>query len=147
VSPFLEIPEADWVAHNALAFAFRDRFPVGEGHTLVVTRREVPSWFEAPLVLSRRPPLEDGVLLLSERKDGNHAQGILRSRRVEAYLLSHPDSGPDAGLPEVGTPRLEETSCGCHAARSASAPGLLFAVLALVLAGRLLTRRSNSPKV
>ncbi len=36
------------VAENALAFAVRDRFPVSEGHTLVVPRREgVVTWFDA----------------------------------------------------------------------------------------------------
>ena len=36
------------VAENALAFAVRDRFPVSEGHTLVVPRREpVATWFHA----------------------------------------------------------------------------------------------------
>ena len=35
------------VAENALAFAVRDRFPVSEGHTLVVPRREVATWFDA----------------------------------------------------------------------------------------------------
>jgi diadenosine tetraphosphate (Ap4A) HIT family hydrolase len=37
----------DLVAENDLAVAFRDRFPVSPGHTLVVTRRHVASWFEA----------------------------------------------------------------------------------------------------
>ena len=43
-SPFLEIPEAEWLAENDVAFAIRDRFPVSEGHSLVVTRRLVPDW-------------------------------------------------------------------------------------------------------
>jgi superfamily II DNA or RNA helicase/diadenosine tetraphosphate (Ap4A) HIT family hydrolase/SOS-response transcriptional repressor LexA len=47
VSVFLTIPEAAWVCSNALAFAFRDRFPVTPGHTLVVTRRVTPDWFSA----------------------------------------------------------------------------------------------------
>src|SRR5438045_3790703 len=46
-SPFLAIPEDSWVAANALAFAVRDRFPVSAGHTLVVPRRHVATWFEA----------------------------------------------------------------------------------------------------
>lgn len=36
-----------WVAANALAFALPDRYPVTPGHTLVVTRRLVPTWWEA----------------------------------------------------------------------------------------------------
>ena len=35
------------MAANDLAFAFRDRFPVSRGHTLVVTRRVTPDWFSA----------------------------------------------------------------------------------------------------
>jgi len=46
-SPFLAISEAAWVASNALAFAIRDGFPVSPGHTLVIARREVATWFEA----------------------------------------------------------------------------------------------------
>jgi diadenosine tetraphosphate (Ap4A) HIT family hydrolase len=44
---FLEVPEAAWVCVNELAFAFRDRFPVSPGHTLIVTRRVTPDWFSA----------------------------------------------------------------------------------------------------
>ena len=47
MSPFEDIPEEQWVASNELAFALRDGFPVSEGHTLIITRRVVPSWAEA----------------------------------------------------------------------------------------------------
>ncbi len=46
-SVFLEMPQSRWVTSNGLAFAIRDGFPVTEGHTLVITRRVVASWFEA----------------------------------------------------------------------------------------------------
>lgn len=46
-SPFLTRPPSDWVASNALAFALRDGFPVSPGHTLVVPKREVATWFDA----------------------------------------------------------------------------------------------------
>jgi len=46
-SPFAAIPTSDWVASNELAFAIRDGFPVSEGHTLVITRRNVPTWADA----------------------------------------------------------------------------------------------------
>ncbi len=46
-SPFLSIPPSAWVASNALAFAVEDRFPVSAGHTLVITRRVVATWFDA----------------------------------------------------------------------------------------------------
>lgn len=47
MSVFLEVPEAAWIGANELAFAFRDRFPVSPGHTLIVTRRVTPDWFSA----------------------------------------------------------------------------------------------------
>ncbi|HLL54907.1 MAG TPA: HIT domain-containing protein, partial [Myxococcaceae bacterium] len=46
-SPFLAIPASAWVASNALAFAVRDLFPVSPGHTLVIPRRQVKTWFDA----------------------------------------------------------------------------------------------------
>lgn len=46
-SPFLARPVSEHVAANDLAFAIRDGFPVSPGHTLVVTRRLVATWFEA----------------------------------------------------------------------------------------------------
>jgi diadenosine tetraphosphate (Ap4A) HIT family hydrolase len=46
-SPFLQLPQEAHVASNALAFAIRDGFPVSTGHTLIVPRRLVSTWFEA----------------------------------------------------------------------------------------------------
>jgi superfamily II DNA or RNA helicase/diadenosine tetraphosphate (Ap4A) HIT family hydrolase len=46
-SVFLDVPPSAWVASNAHAFAFRDKYPVSPGHTLVVTRRVVADWFGA----------------------------------------------------------------------------------------------------
>ena len=46
-SVFLEIPESRWVGSNDLAFGIRDNYPVTEGHTLVITRRVVLTWFDA----------------------------------------------------------------------------------------------------
>ena len=44
-SPFLDIPPEEWVASNEHAFAIFDRYPVSEGHTLVITRDLVPDWW------------------------------------------------------------------------------------------------------
>jgi superfamily II DNA or RNA helicase/HKD family nuclease len=44
---FTELSASTWVASNALAFAVRDRFPVTVGHTLVIPRRVIPTWFDA----------------------------------------------------------------------------------------------------
>lgn len=47
VSPFDSIPSADYVATSEFAYAVRDRYPVSPGHTLVVTRRSISTWWEA----------------------------------------------------------------------------------------------------
>jgi diadenosine tetraphosphate (Ap4A) HIT family hydrolase len=36
-----------WLASSPLAFAIRDRYPVSPGHTLVIPRREVATYFDA----------------------------------------------------------------------------------------------------
>ncbi len=46
-SPFLDRPQAEWLASNDLAFAIADGFPVSPGHALVVPKRVFASWFEA----------------------------------------------------------------------------------------------------
>ena len=45
-SPFLGLPEAEWLCANDLAFAIFDSFPVSPGHVLVITRRVVPTYFD-----------------------------------------------------------------------------------------------------
>lgn len=47
MSVFLEVPESDWVAQNDHAFAIRDAFPVNVGHSLVITKQVIPTWFDA----------------------------------------------------------------------------------------------------
>jgi superfamily II DNA or RNA helicase/diadenosine tetraphosphate (Ap4A) HIT family hydrolase len=42
-----DVDPSTWVAENEHAIAFRDRHPVSPGHTLVVTRRAVATWFDA----------------------------------------------------------------------------------------------------
>jgi diadenosine tetraphosphate (Ap4A) HIT family hydrolase len=45
--PFCDLRGRYLVAENDLAVAFRDGFPVNPGHTLIIPRRHVPTWFEA----------------------------------------------------------------------------------------------------
>jgi diadenosine tetraphosphate (Ap4A) HIT family hydrolase len=74
-SPFLQRPATEWIASNGVAFAIRDAYPVSPGHTLIVTRRLVATWFEATLeerhaildlieevkgILDRQTPTPDG---------------------------------------------------------------------------------------
>jgi len=46
-SVFTSIPESEWTASNSLAFAIRDRHPVSPGHSLVIPKRVVATWFDA----------------------------------------------------------------------------------------------------
>ncbi|MDA8744851.1 DEAD/DEAH box helicase family protein [Rubripirellula amarantea] len=46
-SPFLKSSPDDWIASNELAFAIFDGYPVAPGHSLVITRRLVTTWFDA----------------------------------------------------------------------------------------------------
>jgi superfamily II DNA or RNA helicase/diadenosine tetraphosphate (Ap4A) HIT family hydrolase/phage repressor protein C with HTH and peptisase S24 domain len=46
-SPFLDAAPSRWVGSNELAFALRDSNPVTRGHTLVIPKRLVVTWFEA----------------------------------------------------------------------------------------------------
>lgn len=40
-------PETEVVAENDLALAFYDKYPVNEGHVLIIPKRHVESFFEA----------------------------------------------------------------------------------------------------
>lgn len=46
-SPFLSVPEHEWLASNRAGFAVADRYPVAPGHTLVVPHRPIATWWEA----------------------------------------------------------------------------------------------------
>jgi superfamily II DNA or RNA helicase/diadenosine tetraphosphate (Ap4A) HIT family hydrolase len=46
-SPFLQVPPGQWLSSNPVAFAIPDKFPVSPGHTLVVPRRLIATWWEA----------------------------------------------------------------------------------------------------
>lgn len=46
-SPFLKVDSSEWIVANDLAFAIYDKFPVSKGHTLVITKRLIATWFAA----------------------------------------------------------------------------------------------------
>ena len=46
-SPFLDVPEQEWIGQNSFAFAIQDRYPVAPGHALVVPRRMIATWWDA----------------------------------------------------------------------------------------------------
>ena len=45
--PFCTLPGERVIAESSLALALRDGYPVSPGHTLVIPRRHVASWFDA----------------------------------------------------------------------------------------------------
>ena len=46
VSPFHDIPEAEWIVSNVSGFSIWDRFPVNPGHALVIPRRAADRWWD-----------------------------------------------------------------------------------------------------
>ncbi len=44
--PFCRLDSLDPICESPLAYAFRDAFPVSPGHTLIVPRRHVASFFD-----------------------------------------------------------------------------------------------------
>jgi diadenosine tetraphosphate (Ap4A) HIT family hydrolase len=47
MSIFSSIPADSKIASNDLAFAIRDKYPVTDGHSLVIPNREFATWWEA----------------------------------------------------------------------------------------------------
>ena len=45
--PFCEIDPQRIIYEDQFCFAVRDWFPVSEGHTLIVSKRHIPSYFDA----------------------------------------------------------------------------------------------------
>jgi diadenosine tetraphosphate (Ap4A) HIT family hydrolase len=75
--PFCQIPPERIVAQNAHAFAIRDGFPVSPGHTLIIPKRHVGSFFETTqeeklallelLEISRNGLVEKGAAAFSQQ--------------------------------------------------------------------------------
>lgn len=67
LSPFLIVPEDEWIASNALAFAIRDKYPVSPGHALVIPKRLVATYWEA--TKEERAAIWELVLEVKRRLD------------------------------------------------------------------------------
>lgn len=59
--PFCSIPKGDILDENEYAVAVRDRCPVSDGHTLIITKRHVDDYFKLSI------EEKDNVLALLER--------------------------------------------------------------------------------
>ena len=44
--PFCSLPSERIIASNELALVIRDGFPVSKGHTLIIPKRHMGSWFD-----------------------------------------------------------------------------------------------------
>jgi diadenosine tetraphosphate (Ap4A) HIT family hydrolase len=44
--PFCALPPERIIASNKLALVIRDGFPISKGHTLIIPKRHVSSWFD-----------------------------------------------------------------------------------------------------
>ncbi|MHB8763145.1 MAG: HIT family protein, partial [Deferrisomatales bacterium] len=92
--PFCDLTSRDLIAENALAVAFRDGFPVNPGHTLIIPRRHVATWFDA----TRQEQL--AILELADQ--------------VKADLDAHGvgSSGTGGQGPGIGEPTTDPSSAG-----------------------------------
>jgi galactose-1-phosphate uridylyltransferase len=79
--PFCDLASRELVAENDLTVAFRDSFPVNPGHTLIIPRRHVATWFDA--TREEQIALLDLVDPVKARLD--------RELRPDGYNHAYPD--------------------------------------------------------
>jgi diadenosine tetraphosphate (Ap4A) HIT family hydrolase len=72
--PFCSLEGRDPVWSNDLAVAFRDGYPVSEGHTLIVTKRHVTDYFDASPW--ERQALWEGVAAVKAELDESLEPGM-----------------------------------------------------------------------
>ncbi|ROR28801.1 diadenosine tetraphosphate (Ap4A) HIT family hydrolase [Curtobacterium sp. JUb34] len=69
-SVFEQVPPAQWVADDEFVFAILDAHPVSPGHTLVIPKRRITSWFDA--TGGELAAMTRMVALLKARLDEQH---------------------------------------------------------------------------
>ncbi len=137
MSVFDEVDPQEWLAHNDLAFAIRDGFPVSPGHALVIPRRIVASWWE--VTPDERAALFDLVDIVKRRIDAEFAPagynvgfngGVAAGQTVDhlhIHVIPRYDGDvddPRGGIRHVipGKGNYLTVSPGDSAARNASTP-------------------------
>jgi diadenosine tetraphosphate (Ap4A) HIT family hydrolase len=84
--PFCTLPPERIIDSNDLALVIRDGYPISPGHTLVIPKRHIGSWFETT------PEEQSAMLNLLER-----AKIVLETEfRPDGYNIGIND-GPTAG--------------------------------------------------
>ena len=86
--PFCQIAPERIVAQNEHAFAIRDAFPVSPGHTLIIPKRHIASFFETT------PAEKIALLALVDVVGARHAVPLHNA--PDAYNIGIND-GPAAG--------------------------------------------------
>ncbi|MDP3130937.1 MAG: HIT family protein [Bacillota bacterium] len=59
-----------YVYEDELVFAIRDAFPVSDGHTLILTKRHTPTYFEA--TEAERHALSEAIVKIKAHLDASH---------------------------------------------------------------------------
>jgi diadenosine tetraphosphate (Ap4A) HIT family hydrolase len=84
--PFCNLPQERIIDSNDLALVIRDGYPASPGHTLVMPKRHIGSWFEIA------PEEQSAMLILLER-----AKAVLEEEfKPDGYNIGIND-GPTAG--------------------------------------------------
>jgi len=84
--PFCTLPSERIIDSNDLALVIRDGYPISPGHTLVIPKRHIGSWFETT------PEEQSAMLNLLER-----AKAVLEEElQPNGYNIGIND-GPNAG--------------------------------------------------
>ncbi|WP_307803019.1 HIT family protein [Frigoribacterium sp. PvP032] len=107
---FEQISSDEWVADNALVFAIRDAHPVSPGHTLVIPRRAIASWFDATpdevAAMAEVVGIVKGQLEMAHHPDGYNVgfnDGAAAGQTVfHAHLHVIPRFDGDVASPEGG---------------------------------------------
>jgi len=91
---FCALPETDILVENELALAFFDKFPVNEGHVLIIPKRHLASLFDATQeeIMSIWKLLEEVKEVLNNRfhPDGYNVGVQCRSSgRADSFPLTH----------------------------------------------------------
>ena len=84
--PFCTLPADRLIDHNELAFVIRDAYPVSPGHTLIIPKRHVGSFFELTPV--EASAMHEMLVAAKAALDQLHAP--------DSYNIGIND-GPDAG--------------------------------------------------
>lgn len=104
--PFCDPAGRELVAENELAVAFRDAYPVNPGHTLIVPRRHVATWFDATreeqlAILELADRVKAQLDAEGVRSSGTGGQGLGIGEPTTAPAMPAPSPRPPIPGPRV----------------------------------------------